>query len=610
MSPRSSVMTGKPVFVTWSYSLLVLLCMVMAVVVSLRRLAWRPAVPSDLGPSQVALDDSSWHQAPLSNEDYSLPISQQQQQQPKQKQLQQPPNPAHKNVMLIIADDLRWAPIFPSGPLASLQGGLYKHAPNIQKLQRSGVVFDRAFANVPWCGPSRASFLTGREPTETKAYSVEGNFRINPKTGSWRTLPQFFLDRGYKTYGAGKVFHRGSADDQNPNDWSEILAYNVAQGKGYTLGNCIPKVVRTRHVNVSWCHFYQDGVMIPTEIGKMLMCRTKDPLELLDDFVVAQASVKKLHEIAREPHSFFMAVGFYRPHMPYHLHKTFWDMHEKDLSRVPDPEFNEGPEPRADMPPEFAVIPDGIETGAQVNAFPMVYEGLADWRLRRAMRVGYAAAISQMDTALGQVLDALEETQLASNTAVIFYGDHGFHLGESSLWYKKLLTDFATHVPLVMRVPWIPKQEENRHVTDTFVELLDVYKTLADITGFTEHLAKDIQGKSLMPLLLGDSDMKLDANNNHAISLISRCRSRQCRGMGIENLGFSIRTEAWRYNVWVAVNTKTLLPDWSSLNGEELYRHDVKNMSYSEEHFNVQKEKDLERVKLELLKKIQDRYRG
>jgi len=521
----------------------------------------------------------------------------------------QPPAPApvaqaRRNILLIISDDLRWAPIFPATPLAPLQGGVYKLAPNLKRLGDSGVVFDRAFTNVPWCGPSRASFLTGREPTETKAYSVEGHFRINPLAKDWRTLPQFFLDHGYKTYIAGKVFHRGSADDQSPKDWTQVLAENIAQGRGYTLGNCIPRIVNERHPNVSWCRFTENGQPGRYgEIGKMLMCRTRDPLGLLDDFVVANAGIRKLREIARRPHPFFMALGFYRPHLPFHVHKDFWDMHETDLIRIPEPQFILGPEPRADMPPEFSVTPDGIESGAQKDAFPPVYEGLADWRLRRAMRVGYAAAISQMDHALGKVLDALEETKLAANTAIVFHGDHGFHLGESGMWYKKLLTDFATHVPFIVRVPWLATMRRGAHVQKDFVELLDVYRTIVDIAGMTPQLPSGIRGRSLVPLL---SDPERQDKDN-SVSLISRCRSRQCRGMAIEALGFSIRTEQWRYNAWVSVDAKTYAPDFSFLHGEELYNHTGSEL---EDHFNLQKVPTLAGVKRELLAKLKERYGG
>lgn len=284
--------------------------------------------------------------------------------------------------------------------------------------------------------------------------------------------------------------------------------------------------------------------------------------------MVADYAVKQLKEISENStfssSPFFMAVGFYRPHLPNNVATTYWARFDSNLVdpenldhliQVTDPEFLDGPEPRSSMPPRFAIIPENRKS----NDIFMVYHGISPISFTRAMRIGYSAAISQMDSAFQIVLDGLETYGFENSTIVTIIGDNGFNLGESDLWEKQLLTDYSTRVPFIMKVPWLVTTGFS--VSSHMVELLDIYRTVADLVDLP--VDPRIKGKSLLPIIfatqeslnyntsiLHSDNLTVSVNTSlidgsSAVSIIDRCNNRQCDDDYVRQIGFSLRNSRW-----------------------------------------------------------------
>jgi iduronate 2-sulfatase len=532
------------------------------------------------------------------------------------------------NFLMIIVDDLRWTNInimsITKPNKLDLEGGRYTKTPNLESFAKTATKFNKAFANVPWCGPSRASFLSGREPTQTKCYSLfDGGFRqtAGPMAQTWQTLPEYLKNKGYETYTAGKVFHPGQDDDDSPRDWTGVLLKNVNESDGYILGNC--KSVGTRP-DTSWKILFKGDAQLDNRLLAPSTCRSSADINQFDDFLIANAVVTKLHELGQQEKKlkktpFFIAVGFLRPHSPWHIHDNFWSLYSSDTKFVADPPILTPPIPKGYMPPLFAIPPDEYSS----RKIPNVYNGIAPTNFRRGVRLAYAVAISQMDSALGQVLNTLHlYPSLEQNTVVILFGDNGFSLGESSLWFKQLLTDHSTRIPLMMRIPFLNRYQSVEN--QTFVELVDIYPTIMELAGFPGAITTEFPGKSLVPVYVNGYGTGLtneQKTKNFATSIIPRCHhDRNCKqSLAVTQFGFSIRTLSWRYNVWLAsdLNNRaiwraaaTTIAGESSnpiiiIIGEELYGHDNDEV---EENLNLAYLKKYNKIKLDLFKKLENRF--
>ncbi|KAH9258926.1 hypothetical protein BASA82_000281 [Batrachochytrium salamandrivorans] len=507
-------------------------------------------------------------------------------------------NPQRKNILLVIGDDLRQTPIAPAGS-----------TPHLDKFRAQSLTFDYAHCNVPLCGPSRASFLNGREPLETGVYGnkmVVNN--LGPKT---KTLPQLFKDNGYVTQSFGKVFHVPALNDFSSfsaDSWTSIPVPRLArQDTGYLMKNCLPSDINeSTKDKKNWTPFAY-GSSSTSPIARPYQCNMGTPLADFDDMYIASNAVRELAKLdKRQP--FFFLVGFYRPHIPHTVHASVWEQFEIDLAKnasakfvVTQPKYTTGPEPRQDMPERFAIEPDERSGAGAAQIIPNVYSTpLLPKFFVQAMRAGYAAAMMQMDLALGVLMQGLEDNGMDDNTLVVLVGDNGFNLGESSLWYKQLLTDHSARVPMSVRLPGGKLNAGTK--SDALVELLDLYRTLADFAGLPVESA--IAGKSMMPVV--NSPQTMSPSRDAAFSIIHRCVDRQCADWNFKQVGFSIRTAQYRYNVWLVAEGVVPSPAaWDQIAGEELYDHTVEG---DEDHFNLAANPNLQPIKLELFARIKNRY--
>ena len=406
------------------------------------------------------------------------------------------PKPARKpNVLFVIADDLNTTLGCYGAPLVK--------TPNIDKLAARGVRFDRAYCQFPLCNPSRASFLSGRRPDATGVLENATYFRKNLPDAV--TLPQLFSNNGYYVARVGKLYHYGVPNQigtnglDDPPSWQEVVnprgrdrddepkifSINPQAGFGGTL---------------SW--LAAEGTDAEQTDGK-----------------AAEAAIRLLEKHRGEP--FFLAVGFYRPHTPYVAPKSYFDAHPLDSITLPDapPNGREGVPPAAFTvrPPHYGIP---IET-------------------RKQAKRAYIASIEFMDAQAGKVLDALDRLGLSDNTIVVFTSDHGYHLGEHGLWQKMSLFEESTRVPFIVAAPG---RKGNGGSSKRIVELVDLYPTLADLSGLKPPA--ELDGKSVVPLL----DNPQRAWDNLALTQVTRGNPQGPKEQRF--LGYTLRTEKYRYTEW------------------------------------------------------------
>jgi iduronate 2-sulfatase len=397
------------------------------------------------------------------------------------------------NVLFIAVDDLRTSLGAYGDPLAL--------TPNLDRLARESRLFERAYTMQAVCGPARTAILTGRLPDHNRTWHNRNLFRAtNPDTV---TLPQLFKNHGYHTQAMGKIFS-GDARELDPASWS------------------VPEILRQE----GWRNYALPRGDAP---GKQAPYEAADvPDDGYDDGKLASLAVTTLESLKGGGQPFFLAVGFFKPHLPFNAPKKYWDLHDPKKFDLPgEPERVQG-----------APAP-AYHTHRELGG----YAGMpADERLdaaqTRVLRHGYYACVSYADAQIGRVLDALRRLELDRNTIVVLWGDHGFALGDAGRWCKGTNWDLDTRVPLMIRVPGMAKPGM---ATDAIVEYVDVYPTLAELAGLPAP--SYIAGQSLSPQLRDPAQRARD----FALSQFSR----PFNAGTPETMGYSIRTATQRYTRWV-----------------------------------------------------------
>jgi iduronate 2-sulfatase len=447
------------------------------------------------------------------------------------------------NVLFIAVDDLR--------PEFGAYGATYIKSPNLDRLARSGMTFNRAYCQQAVCSPTRSSIMTGTRPDTTKVWDLVTHFRT--ALPDVVTLGQHFKNNGYFVQGMGKIYH-GNLDDAPTWSvpWSTPKATRYALEENLKLDqrqyerepDDAPK--RKGKKNTAPAEKTPDG---PPSTGINSRGPAFEGADVPDDTFqdgkVAELAVATLQEMSRKNEPFFLAVGFIKPHLPFIAPKKYWDLYDPAKIELAPNKF------RAKGAPEYAILPGGElrnYDGIPVDSIPDP--------LARQLKHGYYAAISYMDAQLGKVLDELDRLGLRENTIIVLWGDHGWKLGEHDAWCKHSTSENDTNAPLLLSVPGMKATGTK---TNALVEFVDIYPTLSDLAGLP--LPAHLEGVSLKPVLeQPDRPWK-----TAAFSQYPRTKGQTNTPNGL--MGYAMRTDRYRFTVWVD------RLDHTKIDAIELYDH-------------------------------------
>ena len=353
-------------------------------------------------------------------------------------------NKRKPNVLFIVVDDL------------NTTLGCYDHpvvkTPHIDKLAENGVKFNHAYCNYAVCGPSRGSFLTGLRPESIGI--LDNRTPLQDVLDDRVTLPYIFKKNGYYTMSLGKVFH-GSGDHNDPKAWDEIHGYGPTElGKKGESRNMTDGVLK-------WCWWQA----------------AEGNDEDQPDGQIARKAVEFIKTEKEKP--FFLAVGFHKPHDPFIAPKKYFDLYP--LENCNPPQLPEGWKPPYDhsLPHQTSVF----------NKFSE--------RDKREFLRSYYACTSFLDTQVGKLIAALKESGQMENTLIVFFGDHGYHLGEHNWWNKVTIYEKGTNAPFILAGNGINAKGNE---SNAMFEFIDIYPTLAELAGL-DNVPNHLEGKSFAKIV-------------------------------------------------------------------------------------------------------------
>jgi arylsulfatase A-like enzyme len=387
------------------------------------------------------------------------------------------PQPARSpNVLFICVDDLR--------PELGCYGNSQVKSPMLDRLAAEGTVFTNHFVNVPTCGASRWTLLTGMLPRTTGQLgnqAIRDYISGRPEGEVPETFIHHLKRNGYTTVGIGKIGHYpdgflyGYEDSQGstrelPHSWDEVL---FDPGKWETGWNAF--------------FAYADGSNRQSR-KKMVKPYEKSAVEDegYPDGLTAALAVSKLQELAARKQPFFLGVGFFKPHLPFNAPKKYWDLYnESDIPLTPSPNI------------PIATSPASLHESGEFNQYLLGEEKAS---LSQAVSAAYArklthayyASVSYIDAQIGKILAELKRQGLEDNTIVVVWGDHGWHLGDFRVWGKHTLFERALKSVLIIKAPGM---KNTGRACDSIVSSIDIYPTLMKLCGV--DMPYSTQGRSL-----------------------------------------------------------------------------------------------------------------
>ena len=432
------------------------------------------------------------------------------------------------NVLLITVDDLRpTLSAYGSGESNASDGGLPPPpTPHVDQLAEEGTLFERAFAHYAVCAPSRANLLTGLRPDSLDMWINQ--IPVRELVPGVVTLPQHFKQNGYRTLSVGfKVFH-----NPDPRSWSERIPVDIS-GDAPPAAADGPRGPGRYYAASSIEAARQPG-------GGFGRGPTYEHPEVPDtaytDGQTAARAVEALGRLGDGPNEepFFMALGFLRPHLPFNCPDRYWEAAGEETQKLPDNYF----------PPENAT-PFSLSNVGELRSYAGIPdEGPVPEETGRALNRAYRACVSYVDAQIGRVMDELRAQGMAENTIVVFWGDHGFKLGEHESWSKHTDYEIDTRIPLIVRAPaaatraaGLPQQAGGR--TDALVETVDIFSTLTELAGLPPP--QQHQGTSFAPLL---------SNPGQAWKEAAFMQYGRGSGQDIDVMGRAVRTDRYRYVEW------------------------------------------------------------
>ncbi|NMH88399.1 sulfatase [Flavivirga sp. Y03] len=347
-------------------------------------------------------------------------------------------------------------------------------SPNIDALAKDGVIFSNAYCNVPVCGASRASILTGLYPTK-KRFTNYGS-RVDKDAPKITTLPEHFKNNGYLTLAIGKIFHH---PDDALQSWSK-----TPYRPDY------PNSIKQQEL---W-RDYQSLENSWTKKEKLPLGAAGPAWEAADvpdsvyyDGKTTKLALEALEKLSKSEQPFFLGIGFIRPHLPFNSPRKYWDLYNEDeitLAKNPHMPFNS---------PKFAWF-----NYRELRGYTNIAKDTLPIKAEQAkkLRHGYYASVSFIDAQIGRVIKKLKKLNLYENTTIVVLGDHGWSLGEHSLWCKHSCFNNALRTPLIVKTP----KSQKGIKTESLISFVDIYPTLCELNNIEKPL--HIDGKSFEETLI------------------------------------------------------------------------------------------------------------
>jgi len=350
-----------------------------------------------------------------------------------------------KNVLFIMVDDLR--------PELNIYGQSQIISPNIDALANSGVTFNRAYCNVPVCGASRASLLTGIRPTSNRFLTYFSS--IKKEAPNVLNLVQHLKNEGYTTISNNKITHLKNDIDEWDEEW-----YPSTNG---------------------WRNYITEENIRLEENGKHGYAYESPDVEdvAYNDGKTAIKSIEDLKKLKKSDSPFFLAVGFVKPHLPFNAPKKYWDLYDAKKIALP----------KNSVFPKSAPKKANHKWGELRNYKDVPKEGQVSETMAKKLIHGYYASVSYVDAQIGKVINAIDNLGLRDNTVIVLVGDHGWSLMEHGLWVKHSNFEVALQVPLIVSATNISKNKK----TNSIAELVDLYPSICDLINVAkpQHLEGD-----------------------------------------------------------------------------------------------------------------------
>ena len=436
------------------------------------------------------------------------------------------------NVLFIVVDDLR--------PQLGCYGHKQMLSGNIDGLAADGVIFLRSYCQVPVCGASRASLLTGVRPTRDRFISY--NVWAEKDLPGALSLPKHFKNNGYHTISNGKVFHHS-------NDCKDSWSENPWRPKG------------------AWRNYLlEDNKKLAeqTSAHKGPAFENADvPDNAYFDGMIADKAILDLRRLADTDKPFFLALGFFKPHLPFNAPEKYWDLYKREEIDLADNPFRPKGAPDA-----------ALHNWGELRAYAGIpKKGPLPETIARTLIRGYYACVSYTDAQIGRVLAELDRLGLRDSTIVVLWGDHGWNLGEHGLWCKHCNFETSLHSPLIVTAPGIKGGKK----TNALTEYLDIYPSLCQLCDLP--LPGHLEGNSFVLLLK-------NPNLPWKKAVFSRYYN-----------GDSVKTDRYRYTEWRRKN--------GTMYARMLYDHSVdlvENVNISELPENKELVKKLSKMLQEIRK--------
>ena len=364
--------------------------------------------------------------------------------------------PQPPNILFIAVDDLR--------PEVDVYGADHIHSPSMDRLAAEGLTFSRTYCNIPVCGASRASILSGVRPGVHRflGYSTYQQ-EDYPDVLS---LPMHFKNNGYTTISNGKIYHHRNDDKEA---WHEIWRpKSIFSPRDFVI---------EENAELDKKQGFRGPPYESAEVHDTLY----------RDGRIAKKSVADLKRLKEKGEPFFLAVGFMKPHLPFNAPKKYWDLYNREDMSLPANYLQPESTPRR-----------AFHNFGELRHYSGVPEkGPVSEEMAKQLIHGYYACVSYTDAQIGKLLDALDELELAENTVVILWGDHGWNLGDHKLWCKHCNFESSLHVPMIVKAPGKTSGEKSQAIT----EYVDVYPSLCELAGVS--IPEHVDGESFVPIMEG-----------------------------------------------------------------------------------------------------------